>query len=125
MKKLFSILLIATFLTGCTSATASFDTLSSHEAYQLINEDETVIVIDVRSKEEFATGHINGAILLPVDQIEAHAEEILQNKDAVILVICRSGARSQYASQLLADLGYTNIYDIGGILSWPGELVTE
>ena len=129
MKKLLKLFLFLTLLTGsfllvgCSSAGAEFRSISIWEAYDLIMENPDVIVLDVRSEEEFLSGHIEGSILLPVDQIEAQAEHILSDKDAVILVICRSGVRSQSASQALADLGFTNIYDIGGILSWPGEIV--
>ena len=123
MKKIFLLFVVSTLLTGCTAATAEVGVLSSTEAYELIKEDPTVVVVDVRSAEEFASGHIEGAILIPADQIKAQAEAILLDKDATILVICRSGVRSQGASQLLVELGFSNIYDIGGILSWPGELV--
>lgn len=80
----------------------------------------------MRTQEEFAAGHIPGAVLLPVDLIEAKSEEVakvLPDKDAEILVYCRSGKRAHRASQALADMGYTNIEHIGGIMDWPYEVV--
>jgi rhodanese-related sulfurtransferase len=77
------------------------------------------IILDVRSASEFASGHIRGAILLPVDEIEAQADEMLTDKDALILIYCRSGNRSQTATMQLMHMGYTRVYDFGGIIDWP------
>jgi len=127
MKYLMILLLISITLIGCTSADSDsngeFGSMSSADAYELIASGDDVIILDVRSEGEFSNGHIEGAILLPVDEIEYRAESILPDKDAVILVICQSGNRSQVASQELVDLGFNNVYDIGGIMSWPGEIV--
>lgn len=127
MKYLMILLLISITLIGCTSADSDsngeFRSMSSADAYEMITSGDDVIILDVRSEGEFSNGHIEGAILLPVDEIEYRAESILPDKDAVILVICQSGNRSQVASQELVDLGFNNVYDIGGIMSWPGEIV--
>ncbi|MCL2190031.1 MAG: rhodanese-like domain-containing protein [Defluviitaleaceae bacterium] len=77
------------------------------------------IILDVRSLAEYKTGHIRNAILLPVDEIEEKARELLPNKDALIMVYCRSGIRSHTAAMQLVDMGYTDVYDFGGILDWP------
>jgi len=121
--KLFILFFAAIALIGCSSEDAEFSFMSTADAYELITSEADVIVLDVRSEAEFLEGHIEGSILLPVDEIADRAEDILTNRDAMILVICRSGNRSQTASQELADLGYTNVYDIGGIMSWPGEII--
>ena len=124
MKKLLLLLLfVATVLTGCSSADAEFSSMSTWEARDLIDGGADVIVLDVRSEAEFLNGHIEGSVLLPLDEIESRAESVLLDRDAMILVICRSGNRSRTASQELANLGFTNVYDIGGIMSWPGEIV--
>jgi len=123
MKKLLLVFLIATILVGCRAADAEFGFISTWEARDLIEGEADVIVLDVRSEEEFLTGHIEGSILLPVHEIQNYAESVLLDKDAMILVICRSGNRSRTAAQTLANLGFTNVYDMGGIMSWPGELV--
>ncbi|MGN1027233.1 MAG: rhodanese-like domain-containing protein, partial [Faecousia sp.] len=83
------------------------------------------VILDVRTEEEFAQGHIPGAILLPDYEIREEAERSLPDKDALILVYCRSGRRSKNAAETLAELGYTNIREFGGILDWPYGTVTE
>ena len=108
-----------------TEAEPSYQTISSDEAKKMMDEDSAVIILDVRTKDEFDTGHIEGAILIPDDKIEEKAEEILTDKSAVILVYCRSGRRSALASASLAQLGYTNVYDFGGIIDWNYDVVTE
>jgi len=123
MKCLSLLFFVTTFLAGCSSADAEFGRMSEQEAYELIKSGSDVIVLDVRSEDEFLTGHIAGSILLPVDEIEQRAIDVLADKDATILVICRAGNRSLTASQLLVDLGFRNVYEIGGIMSWPGEIV--
>lgn len=122
MKFLMGIFLILNVLIACSSS-AEFGTMSGQDVYELIASGADVIVIDVRSEGEFLNGHVPGSVLLPVQEIESIAEEILLDKEAVILVICQSGNRSRTASQALVDLGFTNVYDIGGIMSWPGEIV--
>ena len=79
----------------------------------------------MRSREEYDQGHIPGAILIPDTEIEAKAADLLPDKDQLILVYCRSGRRSKLAAQSLADLGYTNIREFGGILDWPYEVVQD
>ena len=78
-------------------------------------------MLDVRTEQEFASSRIPGAILMPSNTIRAEARYVLKDKNALILVYCRSGNRSQTATQLLISLGYTNVYDMGGINSWPYE----
>ena len=123
MKKLLFVAVVLIGLVGCSAADAEFSFMSSWEARDLIEGGADVVVLDVRSEAEFLNGHIEGSILLPAHEIEDVAESILLDKDAVILVICQSGNRSRTASQTLANLGFTNVYDIGGIMSWPGEIV--
>lgn len=123
MKILLSLFFLSIILTGCSSSEAEFSFMSGQDAYELIASGAEVTILDVRSEAEFLSGHIEGAVLLPVDEIEERAGSVLVDKDAVILVICQSGNRSQVASQELVNLGFTNVYDIGGIMSWPGEIV--
>ena len=86
-----------------------------------MDSGEEYIFLDVRKQEEFDAGHIPGAILIPYTEIEAKAEEMLPQKDAQILVYCRSGRRSKIASESLVNLGYTNVKEFGGIIDWPYE----
>ena len=80
------------------------------------------VAVDVRELDEFSVGHIPGAKLLPLGQVLSRAAEVLPDKDAAWLIYCRTGRRSADAVQKLESLGYTNLYDLGGILSWPYEI---
>ena len=83
---------------------------------------EGYIILDVRTIEEFNTGHIPNAINLPNEVIYDEATKILTDKEQVILVYCRSGRRSKEASSKLVELGYTNVLEFGGILDWKYEI---
>ena len=96
--------------------------ITAEEAKKLMDSEKDRIILDVRSREEYDQGHIPGAILIPNTEIEAKAADLLPDKDQLILVYCRSGRRSKLAAQSLADLGYTNIREFGGILDWPYEV---
>ena len=87
--------------------------------------EKDYIIIDARTEEEFAAGHIANAILIPEYEIAARAEAELPDKEALILVYCRSGRRSKIASKELVKLGYTNVKEFGGIIDWPYETTTE
>lgn len=117
----------STDVPNATEASSSMDakvnTIDADTAIEMMASGDPYVLVDVRTKEEYAEGHIEGAILLPLDQLETLAEEQLPDKDATILVYCRSGNRSAQASALLVELGYTQIYDFGGIMDWPGEIV--
>jgi len=91
----------------------------------MMDKDSTITIIDVRIEEEFNTGHIDGAILIPDTDILEKAEETLRDKSATILVYCRSGRRSALAAADLVELGYSNVYDFGGIIDWNYYIVTE
>ena len=82
-------------------------------------------IVDVRRQDEYDSGHIPGAILIPNESLGTEKPEKLPEFDQVILIYCRSGNRSKAASQKLADMGYTNIYEFGGIIDWNGEIVTS
>lgn len=123
MKILFLLFLGITLLTSCSSAGAEFGSMTGQEAYELYLSDSDVILLDVRSEEEFLDRHIAGSTSLPVNEIEDLITEVTEDKAAIILVICQSGNRSQVASQILVDLGFTNVYDIGGVNRWPGDLI--
>lgn len=97
--------------------------ITPQEAYEMMNTGG-VIVLDVRTKQEYEQGHIENSLLLPVDEIKEKAETVLPDKKSVILIYCRSGNRSFYASKDLIDMGYENVYDFGGIISWPYEIVS-
>ncbi len=95
---------------------------TSEEAKELMDTETDCVVLDVRSDEEYAKGHIPKAVLLPHTEIFSRAEEVLPDKEQCILVYCRSGNRSKLAAADLAVLGYTNVVEFGGIQSWPYEV---
>ena len=99
----------------------SYTQISQQEAKKMMDGGD-VVVLDVRERHEYDAGHIAGARLLPVGSIdEASAKAVIPLKDSVVLVYCRSGNRSKTASQALAELGYTAVYEFGGINTWPYE----
>ena len=100
-----------------------YEQITSEQAKELMDTETDYIIIDARTQEEFDEGHIKGAILIPEYEIAQRAESELPNKEALILVYCRSGRRSKIASQQLADLGYVNVKEFGGIIDWPYEVV--
>ena len=128
MKRILPLfLLLLLLLTGCggnasnTSSESDYQQISQEEAKEMMDTQD-VIILDVREQDEYDSGHIPGAVLLPVGTIdEETAAEVIPEKDSTVLVYCRSGNRSKTASSALAELGYTNIYEFGGINTWPYE----
>lgn len=100
----------------------SYEQISAEKAMQLMANEEGYIILDVRTKEEYAQGHIPGAICVPNETIGEDMPEELPEKEQLILVYCRSGNRSKQASGKLAELGYTNIKEFGGIIDWNGDI---
>ena len=98
-----------------------YQQISQEEAKRIMDSGEEHIVLDTREQYEYDESHIPGAILIPYTEIENKAEEMLPDKNAQILVYCRSGRRSKLASEKLVELGYTNIREFGGIIDWPYE----
>ena len=123
------ILFLIVSLTGCgsreedTMNTVSYQQITAEEAKSMMEEQPDAVILDVREQDEYDAGHIPGAVLLSVGTIdEETAASAIPEKDTVVLVYCRSGNRSKKASQALADLGYTAIYEFGGISTWPYEV---
>lgn len=103
----------------------SYTQISMEEAVAMMQEETGYIILDVRTAEEFAEKHIPNAINIPNEVIGTEEIAELPDKDQLILVYCRSGNRSKQASEKLAALGYTNIYEFGGINDWTGETVSN
>ena len=105
------------------NAPLTYEQISAKEAKEIMDTEKDYIIIDARTEAEFAEGHIKGAILIPEYEIAQRAEKELPDKNALILVYCRSGRRSKIASEELVGLGYTNVKEFGGIIDWPYEVV--
>jgi len=128
MKRLAIVLfVIIVLLSGCAqpsgSTTASYKQITQEEAKETMAKDDGHIIVDVRRQDEYDEGHIPGAVLIPNESITDKQPEELPHLDQIILVYCRSGRRSKEASQKLANIGYTNVYEFGGINTWTGEIV--
>ena len=109
---------------GCSDGgSATYEQISGAEAKALMDSQSGYIIIDARTQEEYAQGHIPEAILIPEYEIADRAEKELPDKDQLILVYCRSGRRSKIAAEELVKLGYTNVKDFGGIIDWEYEIV--
>ena len=123
-------------LSGCALSKAKADTaedmtdkaayqkISAEEAYEMMASQE-VVVVDVRTRDEYDGGHIENAVLVPNESIGSEMPETLPDKDATLLIYCRSGRRSKDAAEKLLSLGYQRVYDFGGVIDWPYELVKE
>ena len=127
MKKLIFLLLAVMMLTACgqdieNDQGAVYVNITAEEAKQIMDTEEGYIILDARTQEEYDEGHIPGAIVISHEEITEKAEEMLTDKNQLILVYCRSGRRSKIAAEALVELGYTNIKEFGGIIDWPYEV---
>ena len=127
MKKLIFLLLAVMMLTACgqdkeNDQGAVYMNITAEEAKQIMDTEEGYIILDVRTQEEYDEGHIPGATQISHEEIAEKAEDVLTDKDQMILVYCRSGRRSKIAAEALVELGYTNIKEFGGIIDWPYEV---
>ena len=137
MKKYFLVLLLMAMILlligGCTEKTgvvieepdnqAVYHKISQEDAKKRMDSDQDVLIIDVREKSEYDSGHIIDAVLVPLGSIAQEIGEVAPDKDTVLLVYCRSGSRSKTAANDLVNLGYTEVYDFGGINTWPYDIV--
>lgn len=112
-------------VTASQTEPASYNHISQEKAKEMMAADDSLVIVDVRRQDEYDSGHIPGAILIPNESIDMEQPEELPDKEQVILIYCRSGNRNKAASQKLADMGYTNIYEFGGIMDWSGEIATS
>jgi len=137
MKKLIPILLAAAAVlvaAGCAAEKSGssaenikgvYVEISQDEAKKMMENDDGHIIVDVRRQDECDEGHIPEAVCIPNESIMTEPPSELPDKDQVILVYCRSGRRSKQAAQKLADMGYTCVYEFGGIIDWTGDIVKE
>jgi rhodanese-related sulfurtransferase len=129
VKGLIIMLLISLSLFGMTACdgengkASTYEQITAEQAKTIMDTEKDYVIIDARTEEEFAEGHIENAILIPEYEIADRAEKELPDKEQLILVYCRSGRRSKIASEELVKLGYTNVKEFGGIIDWPYDIV--
>ena len=126
-KQLVLLFITVLLLTACgqnkeNTQEGIYMNISAQEAKKIMDTEEGYVILDVREQEEYDEKHIPGAIVIPHLEIANRAEEVLTDKNQLILVYCRSGRRSKIAAEALIELGYTNIKEFGGILDWPYEV---
>lgn len=134
MKRIIMLIVAAlVFFTGCSGKgqvmdgpgmVNSYRHISQDEAARMMEQEDDHVIVDVRRQDEYDAGHIPGAILIPNESIDAEPPAELPDKNQIILIYCRSGNRSKQAAEKLFRMGYTNIYEFGGINTWTGEIVT-
>ena len=126
MKRIFTLIFaMLMVLTGCGGQVMenSYQQITQEEAKNMMDINPDAIILDVREQHEYDAGHIAGAVLLPVGTISKDtAAAVIPAKDSVVLVYCRSGNRSKTASAARVELGYTQVYEFGGINTWPYEV---
>lgn len=125
IKKLLPFALSLMLLSSCVapeSSSSGYRQISMDAAVNMMKDEENYIILDVRRPDEYAEGHIPGAINVPNEEIGSAEISELPDKSQLILVYCRSGRRSKEAAEKLVKLGYTNIVEFGGILDWKGEI---
>ena len=131
MFNLIAVIFVFAAMTACDtdsqadSGNHAVSKISAEELKDMMDQESALIIVDVRTPEEFAEGYIPGAVNIPDTEIEATAEDVLLDKEAMIVVYCRSGRRSAISAKTLSEIGYTNVYDLGGILDWPYDIVTD
>ncbi|MHB8075339.1 rhodanese-like domain-containing protein [Desulfosporosinus fructosivorans] len=136
MKRLVSLVIfvvVVSFLSivGCAQVQSesenktTYQTISTETAKERLETEKGIVLLDVRTVAENTEKRIPGSVLIPVEVIKVQAPDKLEDKNAAIFVYCRSGNRSALAAQALADMNYTNVYDLGGINKWPYETESD
>lgn len=133
LRRMLIVLLVGLVLLGMTGCAArqsreetmSYRHISQDEAQKMMADQDGYIIVDVRRQDEYDEGHIPGAVLIPNESIGSTHPEALPDLNQTILVYCRSGNRSKQAAEKLANMGYTNVFEFGGINTWTGEIVIE
>ena len=129
IRQILAVLLCVLMLcTGCAEKSGQaeeplYSSITMEDAATLLESENDYLILDVRTEQEYFSGHIPGAMCIPNEDIDETVVEILPDKEQVIFVYCRSGNRSKQAAEKLANLGYTNIVEIGGVKDWPGDLI--
>ena len=124
MKKIILILILCLAVMLVAFGETGYQQITQEEATRIIEEETGYIILDVRTEEEYDERHIPGAVNIANEDIGTDELPELPNKDQMLLVYCRSGRRSKEAAAKLAALGYTNVLEFGGIMTWTGETIS-
>ena len=126
--KIFKFILVLVFIIcmqGCASETITYKEITPDKAYEMIENNKEIVIIDVREESEYKTGHLIDSINVPLGAIDNLFNKNVSNKETPIIVYCKSGVRALEASKILVDKGYTNVYTFGGIDSWEYEITEK
>ena len=104
-----------------TKSAGTYGQISPKEAKERMAGEPGIILLDVRTAEEYAGKRIPGALLMPVDTVGQEASRVITNRASIIFVYCQAGVRAANACQELVRQGYQNVFCLGGIASWPYE----
>lgn len=115
-------ILIVAFCSGCSN---NYKHLSVEEAMDMMKTAKNYMIVDVRSQEEYDKRHIPGAVLVPINDLKAGKFDALPDKNQTLMIYCWTGRRAETAAQILIDNGYTNVYELGGLVNWTGETEGE
>ncbi|EJO5347590.1 rhodanese-like domain-containing protein [Clostridium botulinum] len=96
--------------------------ITPQEAKKMLSEREDIIILDIRTEGEYIEGHIKGSKLIPLEFLKINVEDEVPDKNSIIFIYCRSGRRTKIGYEYLSELGYKNVYDMGGIIDWPYEI---
>ena len=110
---------------GCSNETITYSEITPDKAYEMIENNKEIVIVDVREQDEYETGHLIDSINVPLGTIDKSINKFISDKETPIIVYCKSGARALEASQILVDKGYTNVYTFGGIDSWEYEITEK
>ena len=127
MKIIAMMILIIMPVNSCSKEIESvnYQTINAEEAKAIIDTEEDIVILDVRTKTEFDAGYIPNAMLIPDAELKEEVEMRIPDKDTKILIYCRSGNRSAKSAKLLVEMGYTNVFDFGGIINWSYDIITD
>ena len=126
--KIYKFVLVIFFILciqGCNSETITYNEITPDKAYEIIENNNEIVIIDVREESEYETGHLIDSVNIPLGTIEQSITKVVDNKETSIIVYCKSGVRAIDASKILINKGYTNVYTFGGIDSWEYEITKK
>ena len=123
MKKFLMLIILTLTLSGCDTAAGNYQHLTPEDAAEVMETEKNFIILDVRTQDEYDKKHIPNAVLLPIEELRKGNFELLPDKNQKILVYCWTGRRAEDSAKILAENGYKNVYDFGGLVDWKGKVV--